>query len=567
MIGPLQSASERSRVRALGPWVAVVIIGGGLRMMALGHLPVDDAEARLGLAALGLVESNGSRPYPFGPLLEHLVGLNFWLFGPSEETVRLGSAVAGVVLLLLPSLLQPVIGTRAAVASSALLAGSPLLLDAARRGDPASLTLLLVLAAVVAAIRWTADRPAWMPWLFMASLGLATVHAPEAGAALLGGAVAAALGRVALGRPLLDEVLRLAREVGGNRWALLLGAITALVAATAAGVDLRGIGYPLGDFWGRLPLALQPVPPNVGLLVGLVAYIVPLLLLAAPEALRAFREHDDQGVFLGMWCGTALVAALLDGGRTLSLVALPTIPAALLGGRLLGRTAWRLHQIRSDVWMPLILLVTAVGAATLLIADSAGNLRAPTRGAVLAILLVGGLVASWGRVSRAGATTETIRLTGVVLLGLWSANAVAHASFAAGPPGSEPFRANPTAQGVREQFHELGILANASPAMRLVVRTEPPSVVRWYGRAIPAAAASAPIGASAIVVERADDPSAGVPAAGTRFVWRFRSTLKTEDLHPLGVARWLATRHGLLDGQPEDAIVIRPRGRPVAWPV
>lgn len=551
--------TRRERLSAVLPWVAVGVVGAGIRLGLLAYLPLDLSEARLGVSALHRGDGLGDAMLPSSPLLTHLTALSFWLFGASDATIRLVPALAGAALVVVPTLLVPLIGGAAAVAVGALLAVAPLAVDAARRAEPASISGLLVLLAVAAAARLLTDRPRWAPYPLAAALGLGLALEAALIVALLTAALAALFTGALFGRPVLDDAARLWMRARRERDALILAGVLAAVAATGGLVELRGLGYLVGDLWSRVPEALAPSPPSVRNLLVLGAYSGPLLLLALAEGVRGLRTRDPLSGFLALWALLALLSAVFAREQELTPLLVPTLPAAVLGGRALARLAWPPRPMVSAGWVWLALLIALAGAAVAVGADSVGAGRAPSRVALVGfVLLAAGLVAAWRRVAQAGAGSATLSLTALLLLSAWSGGSIVHASFGASPPGAEPQRPDPTAPAFRAIFRELNVIATRSSAIQLEVRTDPSTVGEWYGRAIPRGAGSGPPAPSGIVVQTAEGHPTG--AGATRIPWRFRSSLKTDDLHPLGIARWLLTRHGLFEGQQEDILVIRPQG-------
>ncbi|MEI6044587.1 MAG: flippase activity-associated protein Agl23 [Chloroflexota bacterium] len=111
-------------------------------------------------------------PWKHGPFLYHITSLSFWLFGPSDFTARLPTALFGVLICLLPLALRRELGRWGALSASLLLAISPTLLYFSRflREDifMAFATLLLFIGLV----RFVKQPSARWWYVAMAALGL-----------------------------------------------------------------------------------------------------------------------------------------------------------------------------------------------------------------------------------------------------------------------------------------------------------------------------------------------------------------------------------------------------------
>ncbi len=111
-------------------------------------------------------------PLLHGPFLYFFGALIFFLFGDGDATSRLGPALFGSVLVVMPYLLRRELGRGAALLAALMLLFSPVFLYMGRfiRHDP--YTVLFELLAFIAGVRFAATgRPAWL-YAGAAALGL-----------------------------------------------------------------------------------------------------------------------------------------------------------------------------------------------------------------------------------------------------------------------------------------------------------------------------------------------------------------------------------------------------------
>ena len=555
------------------PWLtrpAVPMICGALglaalavRLATLDAIPLDSREARLAVAAAHRALGETAEPWLAGDgrLLPHAMILVFWLFGASDAAARIVPALAGAVASIAPLMLLPILGLRAATAAAAILVFSPIGIESSRLADPSALSGALTICAACVGLRVTSDRPSWAPWALAGTLGLAATHEPAAliGIAATGPAALAAVGFGDWPKEAWGERARWA--LGAASGPALLAASLALLVATGGLLDPRGVGYLFGDLWGALPGAVMPAGLSVRNALGLVAYAGPIALLALGELARSVRDRDRFDWFLGTWAALLLALGLTTGVGGLSFILLPTFPLALLAGRFVARfpSRPRSYELTAGGWAAFVLTAAVFVAAVALIADSAGNGRAP-QGPKLAMgfLVVAASIVSWVQARRDGKHWPSAALLLMTLYVAWCSGAIGRLSVGGSPPGTEPLRLEETASGFRDIFHELTIVASAGNR-GLVIQTRPSSVGDWYGRGYVVSAASALPPGGGIVVRPAQEPrpDGAPPGAARRLPWRVRSTIRSADLHPLGIARWLISRQGLFDVQMDDVQVTR----------
>ena len=107
-------------------WVSVLVVGAALRLFQLGSSSLSPTEARKAFDTWSLVNGATEGPYrdpshvaPAGLMLRTLL---FFLFGDSDTTVRLVSALAGVALIALIWSARDLIGDLRALSAAGLVA-------------------------------------------------------------------------------------------------------------------------------------------------------------------------------------------------------------------------------------------------------------------------------------------------------------------------------------------------------------------------------------------------------------------------------------------------------------
>ncbi len=115
-------------------------------------------------------------PLLHGPLLYHLGALFFFLFGDNDFTARLGPAIFGTLLTVMPFLIRREIGRVAAFAAAIYLLISPAFLYVGRFFRHDIYSVFFELLVVVAIVRFAASRrPLWI-FVGMAAFALMYVN-------------------------------------------------------------------------------------------------------------------------------------------------------------------------------------------------------------------------------------------------------------------------------------------------------------------------------------------------------------------------------------------------------
>ncbi len=340
-------------------YLVAAAVAVALRVFALDVQPLAPAEAHQAWLAWQLAHGETVTVVrDVSPLLLSLNRLIFWLTTGSDGLARLWPALAGAVLVLLPYGLRVYLGRGAALATSFLLAASPLLVASARVVDGASLAALAVVLVLVGLARSlsatpdTADgrRTPWPVWTGI-GVGMALISASVAVTGLL----ALAAGVMLFARREIDEWRgQLGGLVRGAAWPAVL---TFVLGATGLLLFWPGLGAT-GDLWAHwvAHLGAPAEAPPLWWPVLVLVQREPFLLLSSVLFFvlwLARRPVAGSWVVrtLMLWAGVALLVAVL--GREVGDLAMLVVPLCFLAGVALAALAtWLREQILGSATQP-----------------------------------------------------------------------------------------------------------------------------------------------------------------------------------------------------------------------
>ena len=340
--------------------IGIAVVAFGLRFAALGMRPLSDAEAGQALSAWNLYRGQPPDQPGYSPLLTTLNLAGFALFGDSDATARLCSALLGVLLVLLPYGLRRQLGSGGVLAAAALLAVSPTVLYLSRIANGDIGAAAGGLALVAGLYNWfeaacapvdATGRPARGLALAAAGLVLMLTASPASYSILLllvlfGAALFVANRRGAAGeRASIPGV-----GAGWKSFGLILLAGTG-VTATGFLLNLGGLGAMFDQFarWvgGFVPGAgaASAVGEASYPAIFLITLYEPLLLVAGIFGMSfAIARRRPVDWWLAWWFLGGIVLDLLRPGRGSGDVLVPLVPLALLAGLALGRLGQALRH-------------------------------------------------------------------------------------------------------------------------------------------------------------------------------------------------------------------------------
>ncbi len=358
-----------------GAYVGLALLALALRLAGLGTHPLSDAEAGQAMVAWHVYQGQPAEQVGYSPLIATLNLIGFALLGGNEFAARLGPALLGVALVVLPYGLRRHLGRTGALAASALFTISPTAIYLSRTVNGDIGAAVGGLALVVGLFGWLdalpkspvsspqspAPSPPWptrqgrqfplayppgqaIPKLYLAAAGLVLLLTASSSAysvlALLLGflALAAAVGDKGYAAPARQGLAALrTRLVGWSDFGLAL-AIGLLAVATGLLFNLGGLAAT-ADLLTSWLLGFAPAMAAQGAYPALFLFPLyePLILLTGLFGLSAgLLRRRLIDLFLSWWFFGGIALDLLRSGRTAGEVLVPLVPLTLLGGLALG---------------------------------------------------------------------------------------------------------------------------------------------------------------------------------------------------------------------------------------
>jgi 4-amino-4-deoxy-L-arabinose transferase-like glycosyltransferase len=523
-------------------WAAILVAALWLRLGAIDAVPLAPDEAARALEARDIWRGTAG-PYSAAPLLPNLLAIWFALFSAADGPARVPSALAGWALCLTPLLFRSRLGSGAALASTALLAFSPLGLLAARSAHPAALALLAGALAAGALLKGFERGDG--RWLIASGVAVA---AGLGATPVFVSQVVAVVIAWSLYPPLAER-----HRLDLRRWApraIIAGLVAALLLDTLLLTRPSGLQAGLIDpFTGWLSaIRLSAATFFSGALLGLhEVLLLALALLGLPVALR-----ETLGRFLAAWALAGVALAVLSSPPDLAALAAPTVPLALLGGLGVVRLAGLRPRWRPAVWLTSLALLVPPAFLSLAIGSSV-NRGAPMGAGPFAIA-AGGLVAivllagSWLELADVRAALLGAACVALMALSLTFLTRLNYAGYERGEPALLGQSSRPTLRQVEQRAYDwwrqdptapIRVEASLRPLLAWALRDGPP--VEWISTA-PPTADRAILGA---------ETSASRPAASwIRLVVADRYAAPTEPISPQALWRWLVLRQSLVRPEP-----------------
>ena len=111
-------------------YLTIILVASALRLWDLGFRAVGYDESLHAFYSYQLYQGEGFQHTPLmhGPFQFHGIALSFLLFGDNDYTFRLLHALFGIGLVFLPILLRDRLGKFGSLATSAMIAFSPVLI-------------------------------------------------------------------------------------------------------------------------------------------------------------------------------------------------------------------------------------------------------------------------------------------------------------------------------------------------------------------------------------------------------------------------------------------------------
>jgi hypothetical protein len=370
--------SRAGQVRAESGWCVTVEHGlyllifmgaAVLRLVNLGLIPLSPAEAHEALVAWRLwqpdVLAAGLPTLPGSAAYFSLTALLLPVLGSGDSVMRLVPALFGLLLVLLPWGLRPLIGSTGALVTSLLLAVSPVHAIAARTAGGEAIAVFAGFLLLVGWLRY--QEKGHYRWFLtaVAALALGLAGAPLFFGLLLT-LVVAWLAQAYLGPALFEDEEGQARptlwpDSQGRRLAGLWGLAIFVVVSSLVFWYTPGLAAA-----ARLPatwLATFTWPSDlmswIAPVLALSRYELPVIVLGTVAVVWATWRGEPFPNFLVFWLTAALLVTLMQQGEVSNVLIL-TLPGYLLVGWLAGAVLDRRGTWEKWLLLGALLLIGAV---------------------------------------------------------------------------------------------------------------------------------------------------------------------------------------------------------------
>ena len=160
-------------------WIALLLFAATLRLYDLGARVISHDESLHTYYAWELSQGRGFEHTPLmhGPLQFHIVAFTYFLFGDSDFTSRVPSAMFGIVAVGLFWYFRDIFGRVGALVAAGLITISPMMVYYSRYVRNESLVVVWVLIMLLAITRYFRDSHP--KWLYVLAGSMALNHATK----------------------------------------------------------------------------------------------------------------------------------------------------------------------------------------------------------------------------------------------------------------------------------------------------------------------------------------------------------------------------------------------------
>jgi hypothetical protein len=537
-------------------WVCLVGLTLLVRLISLGDPPLNVDESRRALEAWALLR-DGRVAYAGAPILTNVTSLVFTLFTDGDSQARLVPALSGVLLVLTPIFLRPVIGGWQSVLAATCLAASTTLVTASRSVSPAVPAVLCLAFTAIGAWRFGISHEArWLIAALVAALigiGLDTSFI----VAIVGLILAYA---IAEGEIFARSSWWAPVSAHGRR-ALLIALGVAALLNTRLLMNLGGIQAglidPLWSWTADIARGAGLITPIlVGLLDGAILILAVIGLSEYARRPRAIR-------FLSTWLLVSLTLASLMRMPDLRYLSYPIFPAALLAGFGLHRLGTWIVEAGSTRTTVLGLVALVPVVTTSFLINTGLRQDMASWGASSVVLIAGLLLAALLAFNllhgpELGAAFATW------LLVILAVGGIAGASRALEARGDDRGQLIEQTVVTSEMafIRELALKWHrAAPEGPLPVDPALRPLVGWALRDIPSVRYEPAAGSQPLPRLLVDPPTQVGPDTKTvRLVVGYAADWPTLALQPARVWRWVVNREPLVALRPYAIVVVQPAG-------
>ncbi|HZY45640.1 MAG TPA: glycosyltransferase family 39 protein [Anaerolineae bacterium] len=314
----------------------VFLMGTLLRWLSLGLVPLSLREAEQALAAL----NNTSLPVGGSPLLFSFNQILFGLFGNSlgDAGPRLGAAVIGTALILLPWLYRDRIGRVGALAASTMLAISPTFVFASRLIDGTIVVVACASAALGFGLRFIRSHRSIDLVGLAISIGVGLTSGPSIVTLLIVIGLGSSVVLRWIASKEADEVgsIRQSIQRVQIRRAAWWGGGAFILVATVALTNPSAIRFEPENFSAWLQAFRATPTISAALFLESAIIYEPLIICVGLLGLFAVLVRvDGTSVLLALWAVGSTMIVLLQPGHQAVDILLALTPLTLLAGMLI----------------------------------------------------------------------------------------------------------------------------------------------------------------------------------------------------------------------------------------
>ncbi len=541
-------------------WWSILALGSALRLFQIGALSLSPEEARKAFDSWSLFYGATEGPYrepttvePAGLLLR---GITFFLFGSSDTTARILSAILGIALIGLIWSIRDLLGNMRALGAAGLVALSPTLVFSSRTVNEEIITLFFAFLVMITVFRLgQAERTPGIGRAIVLGLALAgLIGSGPAGISVLIILALTMLVSLFVAQDRGSTVRSAVSRVLGTR-DLLAGFAASLIISIAIMFTrffsepgaISGLGEIFAD-WGRMVASAASDTPTQFFILSILLYEIVAVVFAVKAAIGDAREEASTPLidwtYPAVWFLGSLLLFSFSSGRSPEQAVLVTFPLLLLAGMGLGDAIDSLlvdeeNKRRAGILLLAVMGVTIAFISTLVLVGRVDT--AIDRGDAIIQVIAAAVVALGPLVILAyslgdslGRTSGWAPVRGAVLLGITAVlsivmfRSVVELSFYRPPLGNEMLGQKSAAADLRDVSQRIANLSrdingtdrspsNPAGGKEMTIRVDRTVQwpFRWYLRDFPNMEITAPGAAPAEDVQLviAPDPS-GMTEAG-----------------------------------------------------
>ncbi|MCB0247776.1 MAG: TIGR03663 family protein [Anaerolineae bacterium] len=333
-------------------WTALLIVALVIRVVALNNRTASHDESEHAWFAYNLFTGAGYQHSPVyhGPFAYHVLALFYLLFGVSDVTARLPTALFGVGIVWLIWFMRPWIGRFGAFFAALMVTISPALLHYARHTRHDTFEIFFAVLLLIAVFRYLADNERSAHWLYIGAAALSFMLAIKEVAFIDGAVLGLFLVLVILYR---WQGWRLKRDypdeereaplasTSRSDWLVLVGGIVLSMVGVAvfrllgladAGADALNTGIKLAVLIAPPLIAIvmaglyvrrrenDEIQPAFGMATDAVVLLATLILPWLSPFLIKALGYDPLNYTTGIMASFSVVAALVGVAAVVGLL-------------------------------------------------------------------------------------------------------------------------------------------------------------------------------------------------------------------------------------------------------